>query len=263
METLSSEPAPGRGGDRTPRVQSVDRAMLLLRAVADAEPEESTAARLAETCGLNRATAWRLLQTLEAHAVVTGDRETGRWSVGSAVVDLAQSAGADSVVAQARPHLERLSLQTGETASLAMRRLGALTYVDEVVPPSIVAATWSGRSVSLHATSTGKVLLAFGDVPRPAGRLHRFTDTTLTTVADLDEELALVRHRGFATCRGEYEPSAWGVSAPVADSSGRLLAVLSIWGPGSRVTEPRLEVLGPVARAAAAAIRPGRTGPGS
>ena len=70
METLSSEPAPGRGGDRTPRVQSVDRAMLLLRAVADAAPEDSTAARLAEACGLNRATAWRLLQTLEAHAVV-------------------------------------------------------------------------------------------------------------------------------------------------------------------------------------------------
>ena len=50
--------------DRVPRVQSVDRAMTLLRAVASAAPEDSTAARLAETCGLNRATSWRILHTL-------------------------------------------------------------------------------------------------------------------------------------------------------------------------------------------------------
>ena len=108
-----------------------------------------------------------------------------------------------------------------------------------------------------------QLLLAFGDVPRPSGRLERFTDTTLTTAAALDEEIAQVRHRGYATCRGELEASAWGVSAPVADGTGRLVAVLSIWGPGSRVTEPRFDVLGPLAQAAAAAIRPGRTGRGS
>jgi DNA-binding IclR family transcriptional regulator len=137
-------------------------------------------------------------------------------------------------------------------------RLGALTYVDEVVPPSIVVATWSGRTVPLHATSTGKVLLAFGDpsgVTRPTGRrLERFTDTTLTTVAALEEQLAQVRIRGFATCRGEFEASAWGVSAPVVDDAGRLAAVLSIWGPGSRVTEARLEVLGPLAHTTAGTL---------
>jgi DNA-binding IclR family transcriptional regulator len=245
-------------GDRMPRVQSVDRAMQLLRAVASAEPEESTAARLAETCGLNRATAWRMLHTLEAHDVVSCSRETGRWSIGVAVVDMAQSAGTDTVITLARPGLERLSLQTGETAALAVWRLGGLTYVDEVVPPAIVAATWLGQTVPLHATSTGKVLLAFGDphtVPRlPRRGLEKFTDTTVTTGPALDEQLASVRSNGFAMCRGEYEPSAWGVSAPVTDKAGHLLAVLSIWGPGTRVTEARLEVLGPLVQSAAATL---------
>jgi len=245
-------------GDRTPRVQSVDRAMQLLRAVASAAPEDSTAARLAETCDLNRATAWRILHTLEAHDVASCDRETGRWSIGVALVDMAQSAGTDTIIALARPRLERLSLQTGETAALAVWRQGALTYVEEVVPPTIVAATWLGQTVPLHATSTGKVLLAFGDAtmaPRHARRrLERFTDTTVTTMAALDEQLAQVRLRGFATCHGEYEPSAWGVSAPVVDSAGRLVAVLSIWGPGTRVTEERLEVLGPLVHTTAATL---------
>jgi len=241
-------------------VQSVDRAMQLLRAVAAASenPEDSTTARLAETCGLNRATAWRILHTLEAHDVVSSERATGRWSVGAGLVDLAQTAGTDTLVAVTRPRLEQLSLQTGETAALAVWRNGALTYVDEVVPPAIVAATWLGQAVPLHATSTGKVLLTFGDpalVKRPTQRgLERFTDTTTTTVAALDEELAQVRVRGYARCRGEYEASAWGVSAPVFDVAGRLVAVLSIWGPGTRVTDARLEVLGPLVKKVAATL---------
>ena len=244
--------------DRMPRVQSVDRAMMLLRAVASAAPEDSTAARLAETCGLNRATSWRILHTLEAHDVVSWSQETGRWSVGDAVTDLAQSAGTDSIIALARPRLERLSLQTGETAALAIWRQGALTYVEEVGPPAIVSATWLGQTVPLHATSTGKVLLAFGDgqeASRPSRRsLERFTGTTISTLAALDEQLAQVRLDGFATCRGEYEASAWGVSAPVVGRNGRLVAVLSIWGPGTRVTEDRFDVLGPLVQTTAARL---------
>jgi DNA-binding IclR family transcriptional regulator len=244
--------------DRMPRVQSVDRAMLLLRAVASAGPEDSTAARLAETCDINRATAWRMLHTLEAHEVVTCSRETGRWSIGAGLVDMAQSAATETIIALARPRLARLSLQTGETAALAVVRHGALTYVEEVVPPAIVAATWLGQTVPLHATSTGKVLLAFDNcdvVSGPTRRsLERFTDTTIRTVAALDGQLAEVRRRGYATCRGEYEPSAWGVSAPVVDTAGRLVAVLSIWGPGTRVTEERLELLGPLVRTTAATL---------
>lgn len=232
--------------------------MQLLRAVAVASDKDSTSARLAETCHLNRATAWRILSTLETHGMVSIDRESGRWSIGAAAVEIARAAGVDAIVASARSTLERLSLQTGETAALAVVRGGALTYVDEVTPGAIVAATWSGRTVPLHATSTGKVLLAFGD-PAAVRRLTSvplpsFTTTTVTDPALLLDELELTRERGFAVCRGEYEASAWGVSAPLLGVSGQPLAVLSIWGPGSRVGEDRFEVLGALARTAAADI---------
>jgi DNA-binding IclR family transcriptional regulator len=249
----------GRAAEPTSRVQSVDRAVQLLQAVAAAAPDDSTAARLGEACGINRATAWRILHTLEVHDVVSCDRDTGRWSVGGAIVDLAQSAGAETLLARAHPHLESLSAKTGETAALAVWRLGALTYVDEVRPPAVVSASWLGQTVPLHATSTGKVLLAFGEVELPRGRLERFTPTTVTTRAALEVELERVRTDGFATCRGELDTSAWGVSAPVRDRAGRLVAMLSIWGPGTRVTDQRLAALGPLVRATAAAVlgRPG------
>ena len=55
-------------------------------------------------------------------------------------------------------------------------------------------------------------------------------------------------------CRGEYESSAWSVSAPVLDSSGRTLAVLSTWGPANRVPEARFDALGELASDAAHGI---------
>ncbi|MGH9270545.1 MAG: helix-turn-helix domain-containing protein, partial [Ilumatobacteraceae bacterium] len=67
---------------RSVRVQSVDRAVALLRAVAAASQPEATVAAVAAECGLNRATAWRILTTLEAGAMVTCDRRTGQWAIG-------------------------------------------------------------------------------------------------------------------------------------------------------------------------------------
>lgn len=255
--TASVREEHGDDDARRGTVQSVDRAMKLLRAVAFASPEDSTATRLAEACGLNRATAWRILHTLEGHGAVTCNRATGRWSIGFAVADLARSAGVDAVVEAARPYLERLSLQTGETAALAVVRDVGLTYVDEVAPVAIVSASWRGRTVPLHATSTGKVLLAFGDHQAAGGTgsaLESFTDTTVTASEALAAELELTRRRGYAICRGEYEASAWGVSAPILDRHRRPVAVLSVWGPASRVNDTRFEVLGALVRGAAAEL---------
>jgi DNA-binding IclR family transcriptional regulator len=242
------------------RVQSVDRAVSLLRAVADAGSGGAATVALGDVCGLNRATAWRLLSTLETHGLVVSDRSTGRWSLGAGLVDIARSAGSDVVLRDVHAVLESVALQVGETAALAVLRHGSLTYVDEVAPTAIVSASWSGQPVSLHATSTGEVVLAWSTdeelarlMPR---RLKRYTDTTITHRTELRADLDLTRERGYATCRGEFDVSAWGVSAPVLDRTGRLLAVLSIWGPPPRVVPERFPALGAITIEAAAKMAP-------
>jgi DNA-binding IclR family transcriptional regulator len=232
------------------RILSVDRAVDLLLAVAAAGPAEAGVPALAQTCGLNRATAWRLLKTLAARGLVTVDEATGRYSLGLTALELGGAAGSGAVIAAAHPILERLSRQTGETASLAMPGVGGLTYVDEVTPTAVLTASWLGRTVPLHATSTGKALLAFlpaADVRRVlAGELPAFTDATITAPDALAAELAATRARGYGTCAGELESSLYGVSAPVLDRGGRPLAVLSIWGPKDRVPETTFPQLGDV-----------------
>jgi DNA-binding IclR family transcriptional regulator len=238
------------------RVQSVQRAAALLRAISDA-PEPQTAPDLAERCGLNRSTAWRILATLEEEGLVDRDAATNRYSIGHAVARLSV-AGTESLPRLARPHLEELSRRTGETVSLALPRRLQLVYVDQVQAPHVMAADWLGRAVPLHATSTGKALLAWLPSDELAAALtpplERFTDNTITDLPKLRSELARVRKRGYAVSRGELETALWGASAPVLDRGARPIAVVSVWGAEGRLRAHGLEELGRATAAAAAVI---------
>jgi DNA-binding IclR family transcriptional regulator len=242
--------------DRGGRVQSVQRAAALLEAIAgSAEP--ATAPELAERCGLNRSTAWRILGTLEEEGLVDRDPATGRYSIGFAIARLA-SAGDDSLRRLARPHLAELSRRTGETVSLAVPRQLQLVYVDQVQAPHVMAADWLGRAVPLHATSTGKALLARLSPEELEAALSqplaRFTETTITDPERLRAELARVRRRGYATSRGELEPALWGTSAAVLDGRERAVAVVSVWGTERRVHDKGIEELGKATAATARAL---------
>jgi DNA-binding IclR family transcriptional regulator len=249
-----------RGGvlpdDRTGRVQSIDRAAALLRAVAQAGPDGAPVAVLATATGLNRATAWRLLATLEDNGLLERD-SASRYVLGPGIARLAGAAPVDGIVRRVHPILERLCAQTGETADLAVVRSTGLTYVDEVAPATVMTANWLGRHVPLHATSSGKTWLAWLPDRESESLLteprEKFTDTTITGADQLRVELATIRSRGYGTCAGEFESQLFGVSAPVLDGR-RPIAVVSIWGPRNRLTADRFPTLGEQAIDAAAEI---------
>jgi DNA-binding IclR family transcriptional regulator len=246
-------------------VQSVDRALKLLEVVAAAAPRGETVAVLAARAEINRATAWRLLGTLEAHRLVERDPATNHYTLGFSLIRMSAAAGYDGLVRRTRPILERVSEQTGETADLAVAGRHGVTYVAEVAPPSFMAIKWVAREVPLHATSTGKAFLAW--LPPDEARsllddpLPAFTDTTVTDTDALLAELATTRARGYAECAGELEPTLYGVSAPVLNpTDGRPLAVFGIWGTVNRVPVGRFAELGPVAIAAAEEVGAGLVG---
>jgi DNA-binding IclR family transcriptional regulator len=244
---VNPDPTPVNG-----RIQSVDRAVELLEAVA-AAPEPETAPALADRCGLNRSTAWRLLATLEHHGLVERDPAGNRYSLGFAVLKLAAAAGHEPLVRLAHPIIRRLAEETGETVNVAVARRLELVYAEQVQAPHVMAPNWLGHTVPLHATSTGKAFMA----ALPAGELdallraglRRFTETTITDAGVLRAELDEVRERGYAVSHGELEPSLWGVSAVARDADLRPAAVISVWGSEARVAG-RLDDLG--ARAAGA-----------
>jgi len=250
---LNGEPTRVNG-----RIQSIDRAVDLLEAVA-AAPEPETAPALADRCGLNRSTAWRILATLEHHGLVDRDPASNRYGLGFAVVRLAAAAGHEPLIRLAHALLRRIAGETGETVNLAIARRLELVYADQVQAPHVMAPNWLGRPVPLHATSTGKAFLAALPEDELSALLHapleRFTPATITDPPKLRSALEQVRARGFAVSHGELEPALWGVSAAALDAGGRPAAVVSVWGSDARVRD-RVDELG--ARTEAAASELGR-----
>jgi DNA-binding IclR family transcriptional regulator len=248
MCAASSDHALG-GHNRGParRIQAVDRAVALLKAVA-ASDRPTTLLELAQSCGINRSTAWRLLGTLEHHGLIERDPATQRYTVGYAATQVAGAAGSDALVRRARPALQRFCDATGELVTLAVAQRFKLVYVDQVDPPNTISPDWLGRPLPLHATSAGKVFLAWlADEERDAilpTRLERYTPATITDRTRLDRELAAIRRNGYGVCLGENEEFSNGASAAVLDDRTRPIAVVNVWGPSQRITNDRLPRLG-------------------
>jgi DNA-binding IclR family transcriptional regulator len=104
---------------------------------------------------------------------------------------------------------------------------------------AVASYNWIGQQTPLHATSSGKVLLAFG---RPsllasvfAEPLERFTGATVTEVAALAAELDRARAAGWACTAEEYEIGLNAVAAPVRGADGSVVAALSVSGPAYRL----------------------------
>jgi DNA-binding IclR family transcriptional regulator len=247
------------GTGSSPRtIQAVDRAAELLKAVARSRQPLSVG-ELASATGLNRSTAWRLLATLDHHGLVERDPATQRYSVGHAVLQIAAAGDHDALVRRARPVLEKLAVRTGETANLAVAKRFNLVYVDQVEAPNVMSPNWLGRSVPLHATSSGKAFLAW--LPREERealtpvRLKRYTDTTITSRRELEDELEAVRRDGYSVCAGELEETLYGASSAVLNERQRPVAIVSVWGPEHRVFRERLPEVGLQAVRAAGEIK--------
>lgn len=247
---LVPQPAPVRNGmafkSRPGRIQSVDRAVALLRAIAVLPPEQATLQRVAAEVGLNRSTAWRIIATLEDNGLV--ERRDGGYAVGLAAAQFSNAVSVDGFLRRAKPVIMQLAQASGETSSLAVVRRFGLYYVDQVSGMPDISEDWLGRQIPLHATSAGKAYLsALTDdevsdlVPR---RLHRYTRHTITTRDTLVKELHEIRVRGYAMVVGEQEPTTSGVAAPVCDEGGRPVAAVTVWGDTGRVPVARLAPLG-------------------
>jgi len=228
-------------------VQSVDRAVRLLKAISSS-PEPVTVWELARRCSLNRTTVWRLLSTLELHGLVERNPDTQRYHVGYEAIQIAAAADYDGLARRVRPMLERTATATGESVTLAAAHRFTLVYVDQVDPPSVPTPNWVGRSLPLHATSSGKVFLAWlPEAELDAVFLSNVTASTESTITDralLDRELAEIRVRGYSACLGELEDHSNGVSAAVLNRLKRPVVVVNIWGPAGRVTRARIPTLG-------------------
>jgi DNA-binding IclR family transcriptional regulator len=214
----------------------LDKSVAVLAALAERGP--LSLAGLVEATGLSRATAHRLAAALEAHRLVGRDG-AGRYRLGLRLLGWAGAVSTElGLVEAARPVLEALRDETGESAQLFVRDGDSRLCVAASERPSGLRDTVPvGAVLPIGRGSGGKVLLAFGDAADASG---------------IDpSELETIRRRGWAVSVAEREEGVCSVSAPVLDSGGRIHAALGVSGPINRLgRQPGKRLAGPVVAAA-------------
>jgi DNA-binding IclR family transcriptional regulator len=208
-----------------------------------------------------KATLYRLLQTLTSQGMLTYDPERHSYAPGVRLVRLAHAAWSQSSLAPvARPIVDALSREVGETVHLAQLDHGQVLYVDKRnARQPIEMFSQAGKVGPAYCTGVGKAMLAFLDDKElaqvlPQQAFHPFTPRTLTSPEALREELARIRARGYAFDDEEHERGIICIAMPILTRSGRVLGALSVTSSIARTTLEGLSALAPSLRRAAVAI---------
>jgi len=202
-----------------------------------------TATEIAHAVGMTRPTAFRLLLSLEQNGFVA--RVDNRYMLGWQMARLGRLADPyTGVVSRIQPILNEYAAKFNETTAFAMVT-GAASYdvIAEASSSRFLNAShlYVGKSYPLHASATGKLLLAeLSDEEAGAAlppRLESFTPSTITRRDAFFKELQKIREQGFATLDNELEVGLFVVACPVRDSAGSLLGVVTIDGPTERLKQ--------------------------
>ncbi|PRY75538.1 IclR family transcriptional regulator [Marivita geojedonensis] len=210
---------------------------------------------------LPKATLYRFVQTLTNQGMLQYDPERQTYAPGLRLVRLAHAAWAQSSLAPvARPHVDALSAETGETVHLAQLDHAQVLYVDKRnARDPVEMFSQAGKVGPAYCTGVGKAMLAFLPDAELQTALaqqswHRFTATTHGSPESLRAELAEIRADGLSFDREEHETGIVCVAVPILNSQARPLGALSVTGTTRRTDLDTLRGLGPRLKLAAAAI---------
>ena len=211
------------------------------------DSSELSLTEISRSADLNMTTSLRIASTLEAAGYLRRDPETKRYRPSVKVLQLGFSALRSMDIRQAaRPHLERLSRETGETVSHAVLDGFEIVYVDRIRNRQIVGVVLGiGSRLPAHCTSMGKAILAY----LPDGQLHAqlnganleaCTTHTIVDQESLETELAKVRKQGYAINDQELALGLRAVAAPIRGEQGNVVAAINISGSSETISRSRM-----------------------
>jgi len=241
--TGDTDARPGSERATTSPVEAVDRALLVLQALAGAGARGRVLADLAAALDLNKTTVHRTLAALRFRGFVSQDPTTGAYLLGPATTRLVDEfLGDENLPVLLHPALVALCGEVGELVHLGVLSGTEVVYLDKVEPERAVRV-WStvGRRIPAVTTALGRALLAFRGTDRAslAGYVRAAGDHP---PVDEDRVWAVMQRAleiGCATEDEENEPGIGCVAVPLLRSGGAVAAV-SVTAPAERMTPDRV-----------------------
>lgn len=227
-----------------PRVDTVARALGILECFSTSEPEQ-TLKQLYDKTGLYKSRVHRLCRTLlDCGYLVRTSYSSYRLGPKLLVLGKVYER-TNTLVSISRPIMRELAASTGESVALfALEGERSICLVREYGPSRLFFAINEGDYMELHATATGRVLLAHADEEFRRNvlgkKLEAITPATITDREKLEQECRAILVRGYGLNREEREPGVAAVAAPVFDFEKNVPAALSLVGPVQRFSEENL-----------------------
>ena len=241
----------------TGSVRTLERGLSIL--IALRELRRATLSQLARQVELSPSTTYRLLETLRQQGFTEWDEQSGVYSVGLRAYQVGLAfTERSNLIPAAQPEMLSLVNDLNETVNLAVLQGSEAIYIHQIEGRQLMRMfAHLGDVAPLHASGVGKVLLAWRPEAEAvqtlgAGPYPAYTPQTMTTLPGFLNELGQVRERGYAMDDQEREQGVRCVAVPLRDSSGGVVAALSISAPTSRFgPEQVAEVADKMSRAAA------------
>ncbi|WP_077001224.1 IclR family transcriptional regulator [Variovorax sp. KK3] len=231
------------------RIQSFGKMMDILGSFSTVNRALSLA-QVAQSAGLPRATAHRMLSALREIGFIQQEARSGLYGLGIRLFELGNLALTNmDLMREAKPFMDRLSRLAGETVHLGVFDGYNVIVVEREEPQERAPArNLSGtESAPAYCTSVGKAVLAFQGpevIDRiVAAGMRPFTANTLTTAEALNADLSATRERGYAIDDSEHQVWVRCVAAPIRNAGGQVFAAVSITGPADRMTPERTHQL--------------------
>ncbi len=240
-------------------VPPVERAFHLLRYIGDGNPCANIS-RAAKDTGINRTTLLRLLETLVRERMIQSIGEGAGYALGTGLIHLAARAlYSRDIVQIAQPELRDLARTLGLSAHLGIVDGQDILYLLRETPNlHLVSNIRVGSRLPVHATTIGRIILAYCDAARRdavlAGRdLRAVTGKTATTRDALALQTAADRQLGIAWSVGNFEAGIGSGAVAVFDGAGKVVAAVNVTGPEREFEDSagrRDEIHGALTRAA-------------
>ena len=227
--------------------RTVARAADILENVAKSQKPLSLA-EISKGLDIPKSSAFDILHTLVHKNFLSVNEEAKTFQLDIKSFEIGNAYLSRSHVhSVAQPYLKEISLQTGETAFLAVPNKDRLVYLDKVEGKSPTRTTCTiGDRNHMHCTGLGKAMLASMPMDKVRaitgeGALPKHTDHTITDFRQLTAELAEIRKRGYSTDNCEDNDFVFCIGAPILDHAGICLGAISIsmiYTPFAQEKEP-------------------------
>lgn len=238
-------------------IQSVQHALQLFEVFrTNYSKDEFGVTELSKTLGLHKNNVFRLLATLSACGYIEQNPVTENYRLGIGIFNLGQKFITKlGFLRLARPFMEKIVLEIGESCYVGILRESSVIYLDLVEadhPVQIVSRV--GKDVPAYCTSIGKIQLAYSGEDElnkmyMGARLKKYTDYTITSLPELKRHLKEVSANDYAIDNQEFEADVCCIASPVKDYLGTPVAALSVAGPSFRMSKKRmLEEILPIVR---------------